>query len=403
MSDPGRADDGNRIAPEPDAKASGEAPTSARQWLKRIRRTSQATPPDTTGEGFVPPTASATTLLNRSPFQIGFVMTLGVMVALGLVNVLVSLQSVALLVVFSLFLALGLNPAVEWLHRRHVARGVAVVLVTLIVLGLLALGAWAVLPVASEQINLLVQNAPLYLQQLRENPQIAQFDAQFQVIEKVTDFITSGAWLTTIFGGLLGAGRIVANTVFSLIVTLVLTIYFLASLPSIKNVIYSLAPASRRPRVRYLANEMFRRIGGYMSGMFIVVTCSATTAFIFMNIVGLGQFSLALTVVVATFAFIPLVGSTASMIVVSVVAFAFSPTTGLITLLFFLTYQQIDTYVIQPRVFQRSVNVPGVLVILAAISGGLLLGIAGALLAIPTMASLLLLYQEVIVPKLEAS
>ena len=91
------------------------------------------------------------------------------------------------------------------------------------------------------------------------------------------------------------------------------------------------------------------------------------------------------------------------MIIVSIVAFSVSPTAGLITLAYFLIYQQLDAYVVQPRVFSQSMNVPGVLVILGAISGGLLLGIVGALLAIPTVASLLLLYREVVVPHLDAS
>ena len=112
------------------------------------------------------------------------------------------------------------------------------------------------------------------------------------------------------------------------------------------------------------------------------------------------QYSLALAVVVGLFAFVPLVGTTISMVIVSIVAFSISPTTGLITLLFFLAYQQFDAYVVQPRIFSHSVQVPGVMVILAAVSGGLLLGLVGAILAIPTMAALLLLYREVLIPHL---
>ena len=124
-------------------------------------------------------------------------------------------------------------------------------------------------------------------------------------------------------------------------------------------------------------------------------------AFLFLSVVGLGQYALALAVVVALCAIIPLIGSTLSMIIVSIVAFTFSATQGLITLAFLLTYQQIDNYFIQPRVFQRSVSVPGPLVILAAVCGGLLYGLLGALLAIPSMAALMLLYREVLIPALD--
>ncbi len=191
-----------------------------------------------------------------------------------------------------------------------------------------------------------------------------------------------------------------AGLVFSTMMTITLMLYILASMPTFTDAMLELAPASRRPRVRYLTREMFRRIGGYVTGLFIIITCAATVAFLFLTIVGLGQYALALAVVVALCAVIPLIGSTLSMIIVSIVAFTFSPTQGLVTLAFFLTYQQFDNYFIQPRVFQRSVSVPGPLVILAAVCGGLLYGLLGALLAIPSMAALMLLYREVLIPEL---
>jgi predicted PurR-regulated permease PerM len=300
----------------------------------------------------------------------------------------------------SLALALGLNPAVDWLHHRGVRRGVAVLLVALGLIGLIVLAGWALVPVVTEQVNRLLLQAPAYLQNLRQNPQIAALDSQFRLIDKAVTYLTSGELLSGLFGGLVGAGQVVANTVFSVIITTVLTLYFLTTLPTIKEVIYQLAPASRRPRVRYLATEMFKRVGGYVSGLFIVVLIAMTVAYLFLNIVGLAQYALALTVVVGMFAFVPLIGTTISMVIVSIVAFSFSPTTGLITLIFFLAYQQFDAYFIQPRVFSHSVQIPAVLVMLAAISGGLLLGFVGAILAIPVMAALLLLYREVLVPHL---
>ena len=153
--------------------------------------------------------------------------------------------------------------------------------------------------------------------------------------------------------------------------------------------------------MRYLANEMFNRIGGYMSGMFVVVTLWAVGSFIMLNIVGLGQYSLALAVLTGLFSFIPIVGSSIGLVLCVVVAFSNSVTAGFVMLVYFLIYQQLDAYVVQPRVFSRSMNVPAVLVILGAISGGFLLGIPGALLAIPSVASLLLLYREVLIPHLD--
>ncbi|QIK73334.1 AI-2E family transporter [Propioniciclava coleopterorum] len=275
-----------------------------------------------------------------------------------------------------------------------------IVALTLVVV--LALGAWAVLPLLIEQVNGLVSSLPSYLQGLKENPVVAELDEQFEIITRITQVLSSGAWFDGLFGGILGAGVAIANILFSMFITLVLTLWFLAFLPGIKNTIYQMAPASRRPRVKYLAGEVFRRIGGYMSGLFIVVALASGSAFIFLNIIGLGQYSLALAVVVAGFAFIPLVGPTISMLIVALIAFSIKDlTAAIITIAFFLIYQQVDAYLIQPRIFQRSVNVPGPLIVLAALSGGILFGIPGALIAIPTVASALLIYQEVLVPALD--
>lgn len=375
-------------------------PGRPRSWLHRSLRATQPTPADLDPEAVTAGPRSQLSIARRSPFAIGFFITLGALTAFGLVFGLYRIASVVLLVMLALYLALGLNPLVEALSTRGVRRGFGVLLVALAALAVLGLAFWAVLPVAYEQINRLLLNAPSLLQELRTNPQIADLDARYDVINRVSAFLTSGELLTTLFGGLWGASQAVAGLVFSAMMTLTLTLYLLASMPSFTDALLELAPASRRPRVKYLASEVFSRIGGYVTGLFTVITCAATAAFVFLSIVGLAQYALALAVLVALCAVIPLIGSTLSMIIVSIVAFTFSTTQGLITLAFFLTYQQIDNYFIQPRVFQRSVSVPGPLVILAAVSGGVLYGLLGALLAIPSMAALMLLYREVLIPAL---
>lgn len=341
-------------------------------------------------------------IARMSPFAIGFFGALGALVAVTLVGMLGQIQSILVLVILSLFIALGLNPAVEMLNRRGLRRGLSVGVVALTALVVVALAGWAVVPVFTEQVTLLFTTAPDLLLQLRNNPQIAGLDRQYGIIQRTTEFFTSQGLINTIFGGLLGAGKLLANVVFSVIVTTVLTLYFLATLPSIKETIYRLAPASRRPRTRYLADEMFQRIGGYLNGMFLVVTTAGTCGFIFMMFLGLRSYALALAVMVALFAFIPLVGSNLSLILVALVALStIGPWAAIVTVIYFLVYQQFEAYVVQPRVMKRQVNVPGALVIVAALAGGSLLGIVGALMAIPTAAALLLLYREVLLPRLD--
>lgn len=353
----------------------------------------------------VPPTAvsSDSKLLKYSPFAMGFFGAIGVLVALALASAVMQVQGILILVIMALFLALGLSPAVDFLARRRVPRGLAVFAVTITALGVIVLGFTALVPILTQQAQSLSGNLPGLLNNLRDNPQIAEWDKDYQIIEQVRTFLTSGTLIQNLFGGIWGAGRILANVLFSLIMTLVLTIYFLASLPSIKEVIYRLAPASRRPRARYLADEIFSGVSGYITGMFFIVTVASVASFIFMNIAGLGEYSLALAFVVALFCFIPIIGSSLAMVAVAIVGFATSPTIGIVTIIYFVIYQQFDAYVLYPNILRRTVKVPSALVILSAIIGGTLLGIIGAVIAIPTTAAILLLYREVVQPHLDAA
>lgn len=353
----------------------------------------------------VPPVMVSTEskLLRHNPFTLGFFGALGVIVAIALATAVLQVQSVLILVVMALFLALGLSPTVDFLARRRVPRGLAVFIVTVVALGVLGLGITALVPIFSSQVQSLSVNLPKLLENLTNNPQIAAWDQQYQIIKRVEEFLTSGELLQNLFGGIWGAGRLLANVVFSVIVTLVLTIYFLASLPTIKETIYKMAPASRRARARYLADEIFRGVSGYITGMFLIVSVASGCAFIFMNFAGLGEYSLALSFIVALFCFIPLIGSSLAMIAVAIVGFAVSPTIGIVTIIYFLIYQQFDAYVLYPNVMKRTVKVPGALVVLSAIIGGMLLGVIGALIAIPTAAAILLLYREVVQPHLDAT
>ena len=348
------------------------------------------------------PSGTATDMIIRQPFAFGFYATIGALVAIGLGNALISLKAILLIVVLSLFIALGLNPMVEWLTKRRLPRGAAVLAVMLGVLVVVGLGATALLPVVTDQGTTLYKNAPTYIQSLRENQQIANLDAQYHFISRLQDFLTNGNLLNALWNGLLGAGAVVANALFSLIVTIVLTAYFLSSLPQIKTTIYLLSHGSRRPRAKYLADEMFTRIGGYVTGMTIDVVIAGIVFFIFLSFVGLPQYALALAFMVALLTYIPLIGGITNIVVVSLIGLSVSPPVGLICLIFCILYQQFDTYFTQPRLMARQVKVPGALVVVAALAGGTTLGIPGAVMAIPLAAALLLVYREVILPALDA-
>jgi len=142
-------------------------------------------------------------------------------------------------------------------------------------------------------------------------------------------------------------------------------------------------------------------VGGYVAGAFVVASCAGISSFIFLEVAGLAEYALALSLVVALLDFIPLIGATIGAGLVTVVGFATSPKVGLACLIFYVIYQQVENYVIYPRVMKSSVDVPGVVTVIAVLIGGSLMGIVGALLAIPTAAATLLLLRETVVRKRE--
>ena len=335
--------------------------------------------------------------------KLGFFVTLGVVGALVVADAVGALRGILIVLVVALFAALGLQPLIEWLMRRGVPRPLAAGLVVVGMLAAVGLGLWAIVPLVAEQVTALVTNAPEYLERLRTNPQVAAFDAQFHVIDKVLAVVGSGTWVTDFFGGFLGFGAAAANLAASTGLAAVLVLFLTWSAPRVKDAIYEMAPASKRPRVRYLAGEIFQRIGDYLGAMLIVVTLWGVGSFIALNVVGLGRYSLALALLTGALASIPAVGAMIAMALSTLVALTVSPGAALGLFAYYVAYLQVDAYIVQPRLFARSLKVPPALVILGAACGMALLGVVGALLAIPTVASLLLLYREVVLPKLDAS
>ena len=341
-------------------------------------------------------------LTQMAPLRIGFTGTIGALLAYGLALAVIEARSTLILVVVAFFIALGLNPAVELLERRGLRRGLAVPTVFLVVIAVAGLALFAVVPVFSAQISALVTRAPQLLQDLLANPQVRELNDRYQIVTKAQEYVRSGGLLQQAFGGLLGAGRVVLGAVLSTLTVLILTLYFLASLPSIKNAIGRLSPLSKRRRVRELEDQIFRQVGAYLVGTFVVALIAAVTTFIFLMIIGLREYALALAVLVGILDIIPLIGATIAAVLVCIIAFVESPVIGITAVVYYLIYQQLENYVIQPRVFKRAVDIPGAVVVIGALLGGALLGVVGALLAGPVAAAVLLLLREVIQPRLDS-
>ena len=338
-------------------------------------------------------------LSRRSPFRLGFTAALGVALAYGLVNALIAVRSVLILILISAFLAIGLNPAVEAMERRGMRRSLSVGIVLVGVLLFFVGFGFAVVPPILDQGSQFAHQAPDYVRQLQHNSRVLSLDAKYHFLHRLQDYVNKPEKLGgSVFGGVLGAGKVVLSAFFSAITVLTLTLYLMANLPEIKSTTYRMVPRSRRARVGLLTDEILERVGGYVAGNLLISLIAGTLTWVVLLVLHV-PYSLALGLLVAVTDLIPVVGATIGAIVVTTVGLFVSVRTGLIAAGYYLAYQQVENYVLYPRIMKRSVDVSPVATVIAVLIGGSLLGILGALLAIPVAAAIQLVIQEVVVPR----
>lgn len=338
-------------------------------------------------------------LKRHSAFYMGFTGAVGALLAFWLGQQILSIRSILILILVAMFLAVGLNPAVEFFLRRGLKRPWAVLVVTAGVVLALVLFVVAIVPLITSQVTTIADEAPTWVEQFRSNQTFQSLDDRYGIVDRIKQSVQGGNWTSSIFGGVLNAGLAVLGAIANAFIIIVLMLYFLASLPSIKRFFYRFAPSSRRERVTFLGDQILANVGSYVSGAFIVATVAGVSSMIFLFSVGLGDFAVALAAVVAILDVIPMIGATLGALIVTAIAFGTDPKIGLITLVFYIVYQQFENYVVYPRVMGKAVDIPGSLIVIAALVGAGLLGVVGALLAVPTAAAIQLITKEVFLPR----
>ena len=341
-------------------------------------------------------------LNTQHPFYFGFLAASGALVAIALLRALQSASQVFVLIIIALFLAMGLNPTVEALQSRKLSRSVAVSLVVFIAIGIIALFTLVVIPPVASQGNDLLESAPQLLDSLRSNATINQLNIDYGFIDslesKFEEWISDGKIITGAFGGVLGVGRTVLSGAFSALTVLVLTLYFLISLPSVTKIFYRLAPASRRARVSSIGDAIISRVGSFVGSQVLIAALAAL--FVFALALGIDlPYAAALAMVILFVALIPLIGHFLGASIVVLVALTQSPGKALLALILYTAYVQIENFIITPRIMKRSLAIPGLVTIVAALLGTSLLGLVGGVLAVPIAAAILLIMDEVVFPK----
>jgi predicted PurR-regulated permease PerM len=327
--------------------------------------------------------------------------TLGAFGTYVLLRALLDAGSVLILILVALVIALGLDPMVSALVRRGVQRRWAVAAVTvgtlLVVAGFFA----SVVPPIATEGQQLVANIPTYLRQLQDHSStLGRLNERYHILNRLQQYVTTGG--STLLSDLVGVGAAIFGAVASALTVLVLTVYFLANMPGIKRLVLLTTPASRRPRTASLLEAAFGRVGGFVLGNVLTSAVAGLGTFVFLEITRV-PYPLALSLFVAVLDLVPVIGSTVAGAAVTLVALSVSVPIAIATLIYYIAYRLAEDYLLVPRVMRHTVNVPPVVTIVALLIGGSLLGIIGALLAIPAAAVIELLLSEFVWPKLQRS
>ena len=341
-----------------------------------------------------------------SPFYFGFVATIGALTAFVLMRALASASQVFVLILVALFLATGLNPAVEAIRRRGLSRtGAVAIIFSGVLLMVILFGALVVPPLVSQGTSL-IESAPALLDNLKNNTTIASINDQYGIIDtlqkKLNSVTSDGTLLITAFGGVIGVGKSVLSGTFTALTILVLTLYFITSLPQATALGLKLVPASRRPRVASLTDAIIARVGAFVGSQILISFLAALFMTLFGLALGLPS-PIAIGIIIFVCGLVPLIGHFIGAAIFTLIAMTETVAIGVIAFVGYVVYVQIENYLLTPKVMKRNLNVPGAVTIVSALIGTSLLGLVGGLLAVPVAASIILILEEVVFPRSERS
>ena len=312
---------------------------------------------------------------------------LGIILAgIVLIEVVQAAQGILIWIFVAIFLALALNPGVDWLQQRGVARrGLAVAIVFVGAILLIAAIAATIIPTLVSQVNDFVDAVPGYVEDLTAGRgKLGFLEREYQITERVREALEEGGAgkLLGFSGTALAVTKGVVTAVIATVTIAFLTFFMLLEGPAWVERFYGLLPAAQQPRWRKIGTDIYRTIGGYVTGnlaISLIAGVVSTAVLLALDV----PFAVALGLLVAILDLIPLAGATIAAILVTTVAFLDATTSGVIVLVFFILYQQLENHVLQPVVYGRTVQLSPLAVLIAVLIGAELAGVVGALAAIP--------------------
>ena len=320
-----------------------------------------------------------------------------VIAAWALLSILAITREVISWVLVSIFLALALNPAVEWFMRHGFKRRSAAAAVTYV----LAIGAivglgFLFIPTLVHQVNDFVQALPGYVDDLTKGRgRLGFLQTKYHIVDKIRDAVSNGGASKVL--GLTGTAISITKSIISLVVAIVtitfLTFFMLLEGPAWMDRIYGLMPERSQERWRRVGYDIYRTVGGYVTGNLLISLIAGTLTTVVLLALGV-PFAVALGVIVAVLDLIPLAGATIAAIIIGTVAFLHSVTAGIVIVVFFIVYQQIENHFLQPVIYGRTVQLSPLAVLISVLIGAKLAGILGALGAIPVAGAIQVILLE---------
>jgi predicted PurR-regulated permease PerM len=326
-------------------------------------------------------------------------LVLGIVLGIALLLQVIWLaRGVIVWIVIAVFLALALNPAVDWFQRHGIRRrGIAAGLTYLLVLAGITMVGATFIPILVDQVNDFVDKVPGYVDDLTSGRgRLGFLETKYHVTERVRAAVESGG-AAKIFG-FSGAALSVTKSIITAIAALVtiafMTFFMLLEGPTWTERFYGLMPERSQPRWRAVGNEIYRTVGGYVTGNLLISVIAGISSTIVLLILDV-PFAIALGLVVALLDLIPLAGATLAAIIVTTVAFLEDPVpAGIVVLVFFIVYQQIENHLLQPLVYGRTVQLSPLAVLIAVLIGAELAGVLGALGAIPVAGTIQVIFLD---------
>jgi predicted PurR-regulated permease PerM len=327
-------------------------------------------------------------------FRWGVYVSLGVLAVLAAAAAVYTTRAVLVRVLIALFIAISLDPAVRALTRRGVRRSLAVLVIFLVAGGLAAAFLVSVIPAMVHQFQSLVHDFPGYIASLSDrSARFRQLTDRFHLTSKVQDLLASLPG--RLGGGVLGFTRRLFGALFDTLTVVVLAIYFMADMPRLRHNAMRLFPRAHRAQAGRVADVMVDKVGSYMIGNLLISLAAGLASFAVFAALGM-PFAVPLAFAVAVCDLIPMIGATLGAVICVLAALLTTelwPTTVVVAI-FFVAYQQVENYFIAPRILRSTVSLSAAAVLLAGLIGGAVLGLIGALMAIPVAAGLKVVLAE---------